>query len=119
MAGPWDWIEQLLEQEAKGGLRLSECLTHPVLVVGRPEDGVLSDAHRTRVWEQWGLPVFEQWRAADGTLLAWECEAHAGFHVTSAYEEQANAGDPCPCGQAGARLVPQSDEAARAAVAAD
>ena len=123
LAGPWQWIDRLLEEEERGTLDLAACLTHPVLVVGRPEDGVRGDEDRARVWRVWGLPVFEQWRAEDGTLLAWECEAHAGFHVTPAYEAHAQTGAPCPCGQSGARLVvspaPEAEELSRAAAAAD
>jgi hypothetical protein len=105
LAGPWGWIASLLEQEERGTLDLASCLTHPLLVVGRPEDGVRGDEDRALVWKRWGLPVFEQWRAEDGTLLAWECEAHTGLHVTPAFEGHAHTREPCPCGQAGARLL--------------
>lgn len=41
----------------------------------------LSDEARDRLWEAFGVPVFEQLRSSDGTVIARECEAHAGLHV--------------------------------------
>ena len=43
--------------------------------------GHLSDDARDRLWEAFGVPVFEQLRSWDGAVIARECEAHAGLHI--------------------------------------
>jgi hypothetical protein len=45
------------------------------------ENGVLSESARDLLWRTFEVPAFEQWRGADGSVLAWECEAHEGLHV--------------------------------------
>ncbi len=41
----------------------------------------LLPADRDLLWTAFRIPVYEQFRAPDGTLLAWECEAHSGLHI--------------------------------------
>ncbi len=41
----------------------------------------LDDQARDRLWEAFGVPLFEQLRSWDGAVIARECEAHAGLHV--------------------------------------
>jgi len=45
------------------------------------ENGGLLESTRDLLWQTFEVPVFEQWRGADGSVLAWECEAHEGLHV--------------------------------------
>jgi len=45
------------------------------------EHGALPESTRDLLWETFEVPAFEQWRGADGSVLAWECEAHEGLHV--------------------------------------
>jgi hypothetical protein len=46
--------------------------------VGEPP---LDAAARERLWMVFGVPIFEQLRAWDGTVIARECEVHDGMHV--------------------------------------
>jgi len=46
-----------------------------------PEDGALPENVRDLIWQTFEVPVFEQRLGADGSVLAWECEAHAGLHI--------------------------------------
>jgi phenylacetate-coenzyme A ligase PaaK-like adenylate-forming protein len=46
--------------------------------VGKPP---LDAAARERLWMVFGVPIFEQLRAWDGTVIARECEVHDGMHV--------------------------------------
>ena len=41
----------------------------------------LDDEARDRLWEAFGVPLFEQLRSWDGAVIARECEAHAGLHI--------------------------------------
>jgi len=45
------------------------------------EHGVLTDSVRDLLWRTFEVPVFEQRLGADGSVLAWECEAHEGLHI--------------------------------------
>jgi hypothetical protein len=98
------------------------------------EGGGLPDAARDMLWRAFEVPVFEQRLGSDGSVLAWECEAHEGLHVAeqnAVFERSSNrrliltsltdrrrpllrliAGftatletDLCPCGQPGPRLL--------------
>lgn len=102
------------------------------------EDGALPDGARDLLWRTFEVPVFEQRIGADGSVLAWECEAHDGLHLVEqnvVLEQGLNreliltsltdrcypvlrliagvAGtidaEPCGCGQPGLRLVGLSD----------
>lgn len=83
-------------------------LTHAVIVFRREWEPRLNDSERDRLWRAFRVPVFEQMIAEDGTLLASECEAHAGLHIESA---KLAAGDHeiersvCGCGRATPRLM--------------
>lgn len=81
-----------------GRLMLAE-LSLPLVVFSTPDDGPLTEDHHDMLWKHFQLPVFEQIRRPDGSLVAVECEARLGFHAIlppalAAYE------DVCPCGAA-------------------
>ncbi len=96
-------------------------LTHAVIVFRSPSDPRLTAAQRENLWRAFQVPAFEQVIAADGTLLAAECEAHAGLHIES---PRFDCGDhpidssPCPCGRPGARLLPAPQLGSHAVAAA-
>jgi hypothetical protein len=102
-------IAGTLEQiEALGG---AIRLTHTMIVFRDPSQPPLTDAERDRLWRLFEVPVFEQVVAADGTLLAFECEAHAGWHVWRvesagfAWSDCVTDSTQCPCGRPTPRLV--------------
>jgi len=101
-------------------------------------DGALPESTRELLWRTFEVPVFEQRLGADGSILAWECEAHDGLHLieqnlvleqglnrelimTSLTDRRypmlrliaAVAGtidtEPCGCGRPGLRLTGLSD----------
>jgi hypothetical protein len=82
-------------------------LTHAVIVFRRPDQPRLNDAERDRLWRSFRVPSFEQIIAEDGTLLASECEAHAGLHIESAKLAVGSAIDDavCGCGRMTPRLI--------------
>ena len=83
-------------------------LSHALIVFRDEFEPRLTDPERDRLWRAFQVPVFEQMIAPDGTLYAWECEAHDGLHVASArLDIGKHPIDParCACGIATARLV--------------
>jgi hypothetical protein len=44
---------------------------------------LLDDATRTLLWDAFSVPLYELVLAEDGALLAFECEAHSGWHLAS------------------------------------
>lgn len=74
--------------------------------------GLLTEEDRDLLWDVFGVPVFEQFTAPDGRVVAFECEAHAGLHLAG--DPQALAGMPgaietlpCECGRPESRFMPQ------------
>jgi hypothetical protein len=61
-----------------GGVRSG--LDAPLIVFSDLANGLMTDEDRDWLWNETGLPVYEQWRGFGGELLAWECEARDGFH---------------------------------------
>ncbi|MBV9085154.1 MAG: hypothetical protein JOZ62_20960 [Acidobacteriaceae bacterium] len=99
---------------------------HSIFIVTQLGDKPVTDVFRVVLWQRFGVPVFELYTDAAGTLLARECEAQDGWHVEpgvrfSAYKRQLvlHAGDtairtgltrylenqPCPCGRSGLRIM--------------
>ncbi|MDE3198595.1 MAG: hypothetical protein KGN84_19765 [Acidobacteriota bacterium] len=70
------------------GLKMSgqivlPCLTFAFVVFTDPAHPKLSRDQRDCLWRAFRVPVFEQFRAADGAVLARECEAHDGLHLVA------------------------------------
>jgi hypothetical protein len=93
-----DWIDQVREfrPEALAGpvavlLQLAEAahlageaipsVTRAIVAFTGLQHGDLTEAGRDTLWQVFQVPVFEQYLGADGSLLAWECEAHEGLHT--------------------------------------
>ena len=82
-------------------------LTHSVIVLAHPEQRRMSDADRESLWWAFRVPVFEQVIGKSGKLLAAECEAHDGLHVTSPdlpLNDESLDDSLCPCGRKSPRI---------------
>ncbi len=55
-----------------------------IVVLTSLADSALADHHRDLLWQAFGVPVFEQLRGWDGTVIAKECEVHDGLHIDEA-----------------------------------
>lgn len=55
-------------------------LSHSVLVLCSLRRAFLTEALRDLLWKTWQVPVFGQLLGPSGERLAWECEAHEGYH---------------------------------------
>jgi len=72
-------------------------LRHSVIAFVILRQAFLSDEAREMFWRVFRVPVFGQIFGPSGELLAWECEAHEGYHIEegrSVMEIDANGGDP-------------------------
>ena len=82
--------------------------THALIVLRWEWEPGLSLEDRDRLWHAFGVPAFEQVIAANGELLAFECEAHCGLHIAS---RRFAAGDHeiersrCACGKTSPRWI--------------
>jgi hypothetical protein len=70
----------LAEQKMRGLFDLPSLQT-AIVVLTSLEDSLLADHHRDLLWRAFGVPLFEQLRGWDGTIIARECEVHDGLHI--------------------------------------
>lgn len=80
------WQPQALVAPIGDALALAEFapplqLSAAVVVLTSLGGDRLDDNARDRLWDAFGVPVFEQLRCWDGVVIARECEAHAGLHI--------------------------------------
>jgi hypothetical protein len=141
LAAPAGALMRLADRAHSDGCPLP-ALTRIIAFTG-PGQGVLSPEERNEVWRVFEVPIFEQCLSPDGSLLAWECEAHEGLHIVerNAIVERDSASgliltsltgccypairlatalsasleeSPCGCGQPAPRLVGLAISAVRA-----
>ena len=80
LVAPLDLALSLADQKRRGLLELPSLRT-AIVVLTSLEDSPLADHHRDLLWRAFGVPVFEQLRGWDGTVIARECEVHDGLHI--------------------------------------
>jgi hypothetical protein len=80
LAGPVAVLMQLAEA-ARQARETIPTVTRAIVAFSGLEHGALTEAGRDNLWQVFQVPIFEQYLGADGSLLAWECEAHEGLHT--------------------------------------
>jgi hypothetical protein len=80
MVCPLD-LALLLADRKRRGLFALPSLSVALVVLTRLDDSPLAGHHRDLLWQAFAVPVFEQVRGWDGTVIARECEVHDGLHV--------------------------------------
>ncbi|MGB9606861.1 MAG: hypothetical protein ACPL88_13385, partial [Bryobacteraceae bacterium] len=80
LAGSPARLEQLAQALKRGALRMPPP-THALLVLVRPDEPLLTEEQRWRLWSLFRVPVFQELVGFDGQVIAWECEAHCGLHL--------------------------------------
>jgi hypothetical protein len=78
---------------------------HSIVVFTYPGERGLSARERESFWKAFEVPVFEQYLGLNSELLATECDAHAGLHIVSGYEDLDLEHDVCACGNQAPRLT--------------
>jgi hypothetical protein len=86
LVAPLDLALSLADRKRRGILDLPSVRT-AIVVLTSCEDSPLTDDHRDLLWRAWGVPVFEQLRGPDGTVIARECEVHDGLHILTSQDE--------------------------------
>ena len=79
--------------------------THAVVCFTSSTRNLLSNAQRDLLWEVFGVPIFEQILGPNNVLLASECEAHTGLHLTPAQSAPASSLAHCACGRSTAPAI--------------
>ncbi len=120
-------LHWLAEKIRMGEVAL-QSVDHAIFVLTSTGDAPADDTLRVVLWQTFGVPVYELFVGADGTVLAGECEAHEGWHVEpgsrfyqangkelvadSRYIKGIRTGlsaiierERCVCGRWGARLI--------------
>lgn len=119
-------LKSLLEQMQDGRLDLSS-IDHAVFVLTSCSERPVNDTLRVFFWQSFGVPVYELVTAADGSLLAADCEAQEGWHVQPGVRAHLLLGElvfetsdakklhsglsaelisePCPCGRSEVKIA--------------
>ena len=74
-------LRRLVERIDLGTVVLTS-VDHSIYVVTEVGDKPLDDVLRVVLWQRFGVPVFEVYTDGLGAVLAHECEAQEGWHVT-------------------------------------
>jgi hypothetical protein len=96
LAGPVSELRRLADRIADGWGRMRP-LRHSVLAFVTLRQAFLSDEARETFWRVFKAPVFGQIFGLSRELLAWECEAHEGYHLCegrSIIETDCHGGEP-------------------------
>jgi hypothetical protein len=80
------WCPEALVLTLFAALKLADrkqlaSLTSWIVVLTSLAGEPLEQHHRDLLWHRFGVPVFEQLRGWDGSVIARECEVHDGLHV--------------------------------------
>ena len=100
------WKPQAIAATLAQLLRIRADPTHAVIVLTRPGE-FLAGTGRDQLWDRFHVPVFEQIIDHDGTLLAYECEAHYALHVMSGEVTGVIRRERCLCGKEVDLLFPE------------
>lgn len=82
LAGDWGELSTVARLMRDGIVSLPD-LRYPIVVFSSTVAGPLSQERHLLLWDWFHLPTFEQIRGADMRLLATECEARSGFHLSA------------------------------------
>jgi hypothetical protein len=74
-------MQRLAEQRKADGLDVSS-IDRALVLLTSFGSKPLSDVARVGLWQAFGVPIFELYLGLDQTLLASECEAHEGWHLS-------------------------------------
>jgi phenylacetate-coenzyme A ligase PaaK-like adenylate-forming protein len=84
-AGLRDWAPEAIVTPLERALEMANAPptspTSALVVLTSIGGPPLDAAARERLWKTFEVPIFEQLRAWDGTVIARECEVHDGMHV--------------------------------------
>ena len=93
-------LDRLLDAAAQGAK-----VSHALVVYTSDPGCRLTRQDRDRLWDAFGVPLFEQVLGASGEVVAAECEAHAGLHVVGEPGNLELDHGLCACGSEGPRLM--------------
>lgn len=80
LAGSVAQLKRLLERIRLGTVS-GAVVNHSIFVVTQLGDTPVTSRFRDRLWDQFGVPVYEIYLDEQERLLAYECEAQEGWHI--------------------------------------
>lgn len=80
VVGSLNEVERLVEHVSRGTLDAAS-IDRALVILTHFGSKPLNDMARVRLWQAFGVPIFELYLGLDQSLLASECEAHEGWHV--------------------------------------
>jgi hypothetical protein len=94
VAGPVDTLRMFAEAVLRGSTWIPP-LRYAVIPFTGILEGPLASADRDLFWRAFGVPAYEQFFGFGMDMLATECEAHAGLHISrdAAYVEHSDTGE--------------------------
>ena len=96
LAGPVPELRRLAELVESRSIRISRPV-HSVIAFSLLPQAFLSDEARDLFWRVFKVPAFSQILSPSREVLAWECEAHEGYHVagdSAIFETDYSDGEP-------------------------
>jgi hypothetical protein len=93
-----------LERAAAAGARVRRA----VFVTCEENEPVPGDSEHDALWEMFQVPAFAMLLDAKGHVLAFECEAQSGLHVSAGGAAASDDTAICECGRPGRKLHPCS-----------
>jgi hypothetical protein len=76
-----------------------------VFVTLQESEPLPSDSDRDVLWKMFQVPAFAMLLDRKGRVLAYECEAQSGLHVSPKYPMAQESAALCECGRPGCKLV--------------
>jgi hypothetical protein len=96
LAGPVPELRRLAELVESRSIRISLPI-HSMIAFSLLPQAFLSEEARDLFWRVFKVPVFSQILSPSCEVLAWECEAHEGYHVagnSAIFETDYTSGEP-------------------------
>jgi hypothetical protein len=96
LAGPVSALRKLAESANDRTMRIPRP-AHSVIVFSMLPQAFLSEEARDLLWRVFKVPLFVQILSPSCEVLAWECEAHEGYHVareSAIFETDCADGEP-------------------------
>lgn len=125
LAGSGSDLHRLTERMDLGTIQLNS-VDRFILVLTELGDRPINDVARVILWQRFGVPVYELYLDHNERVLAYECEAHEGWHTMPGARFAITAGElmydngearvrtglkrvvdssPCECGRPGSRIL--------------
>ena len=92
IAAPLDAALELAKLKTSGHIELPS-LGFALVVLTNSSNPHLDHEHHDLLWRAFQVPIFEQFRALNGDVIARECETHDGLHLAAGSDVRVEQGE--------------------------